>query len=157
MPSSSIEGWGFTTISGAATRPFSSAVAARTSASKCPIWRVACRCAALFCPAKQLGIDDKVGSIKVGKSGDVVLFDQHPLSNYSKVLKVWIDGHEYFDRDKDLQVRKEPGEKKKTLLEKEKAASKAEATKDKPEPQPKAGRKPREKKGNPDSLPKAAH
>ena len=74
-------------------------------------------------PAKQLGIADKVGSIEVGKSGDLVLFDQHPLSNYSKVLKVWIDGHEYFDRDKDVEMRKELEEKKKALLEKEKAAS----------------------------------
>src|SRR5437870_2066779 len=52
-------------------------------------------------PAKQLAIDDKVGSIEVGKSADLVLFDKHPLSTYSKALKVWIDGHEYFDRDKD--------------------------------------------------------
>ncbi|MBV9301825.1 MAG: amidohydrolase [Acidobacteriaceae bacterium] len=75
-------------------------------------------------PAKQLGIDDKVGSIEVGKSGDLVLFDQHPLSNYSKVLKVWIDGQEYFDRDKDLANRKEFEQKKKTLMDKEKAAEK---------------------------------
>lgn len=100
-------------------------------------------------PAKQLGIEDKVGSIEVGKSGDLVLFDKHPLSNYSKVLKVWIDGHEYFDRDRDLQIRKELEQKKTALLEKEKAeASKAEA-------QPKAGRKPREKKENSDSVPEA--
>jgi imidazolonepropionase-like amidohydrolase len=108
-------------------------------------------------PAKQLGIDDKVGSIEVGKSGDLVLLDKHPLSNYSRVLKVWIDGHEYFDRDKDFQMRKELEQKKKTLLEKEEAASKAEEkTKAKPGTQPKAGRKPREKKENPDSVPEAA-
>lgn len=80
-------------------------------------------------PAKQLGIDNTVGSIEVGKSGDLVLFDQHPLSNYSKVLKVWIDGHEYFDRDKDLTMRKEDEQKKKALMDKEKAApSKTEKT-----------------------------
>ena len=38
-------------------------------------------------PAKQLGIEDKVGSIEVGKSADLVLFDKHPLSNYSKPLE----------------------------------------------------------------------
>jgi imidazolonepropionase-like amidohydrolase len=70
-------------------------------------------------PAKQLGIDDKVGSIEVGKSADLVLFDQHPLSNYSKALKVWIDGHEYFDRDKDLETRPKFEQQKKQLLEKE--------------------------------------
>jgi imidazolonepropionase-like amidohydrolase len=72
-------------------------------------------------PAKQLGVEDKVGSIEVGKSADLVLFDQHPLSNYSKAMKVWIDGHEYFDRDKDLETRPKFQEHKKTLLEKEKA------------------------------------
>ncbi len=73
-------------------------------------------------PAKQLGIDDKVGSIEVGKSGDLVLTDQDPLSNFSKVLKVWIDGHEYFDRDKDLETRPKFQEQKKELLQKENAA-----------------------------------
>jgi imidazolonepropionase-like amidohydrolase len=75
-------------------------------------------------PARQLGIDDKVGSIEAGKSADLVLFDQHPLSNFSKVLKVWIDGHEYFDRDKDLAGRAEFAKKKKALIDKENEAAK---------------------------------
>lgn len=75
-------------------------------------------------PAKQLGIDDKVGSIEVGKSADLVLFDKDPLSNYSKPLKVWIDGNEYFDRDKDLEARADFARKKKALLDKEAAAAK---------------------------------
>jgi imidazolonepropionase-like amidohydrolase len=72
-------------------------------------------------PAKQLGIDDQVGSIEVGKSADLVLYDQHPLSNYSKALKVWIDGHEYFDRDRDLENRPKFEQRKKELLDKENA------------------------------------
>jgi imidazolonepropionase-like amidohydrolase len=75
-------------------------------------------------PAKQLGIDDKVGSIEAGKSADLVLFDQHPLSNFSKVLKVWIDGHEYFDRDKDLAARADFAKRKKALIDKENEAAK---------------------------------
>ena len=74
-------------------------------------------------PAKQLGIDDKVGSIEVGKSADLVLFDQHPLSGYSKPLKVWIDGHEYFDRDKDLETRPKFEQQKKALMDKLNAES----------------------------------
>ncbi len=73
-------------------------------------------------PAKQLGIDDKVGSIEVGKSADLLLYDKHPLSNYSKALKVWIDGHEYFDRDKDLETRPKFEQQKKELLQKENAS-----------------------------------
>jgi imidazolonepropionase-like amidohydrolase len=74
-------------------------------------------------PAKQLGIDDKVGSIEVGKSADMVLFDKHPLSNFSKPQKVWIDGHEYFDREKDIETRPEFEKKKKALEDKEAAAA----------------------------------
>ncbi len=73
-------------------------------------------------PAKQLGVEDKVGSIEVGKSADLVLFDKHPLSGTSKALKVWIDGHEYFDRDRDLENRPKFQERKKLLLDKENAA-----------------------------------
>lgn len=79
-------------------------------------------------PAKQLGIDGQVGSIEVGKSGDLVLFDKHPLDNYSKVLKVWIDGHEYFDRKKDLERRPELERKKKELEEKERKQEKPAPT-----------------------------
>ncbi len=85
-------------------------------------------------PAKQLGIDDKVGSIEVGKSGDLVLFDQDPLSNYSKVLKVWIDGHEYFDRGKDLEERRPFEQRKKALMDKENTAQ-AEGKQDQARPQ----------------------
>jgi len=76
-------------------------------------------------PAKQLGIDDKVGSIEVGKSADLVLFDLHPLSNYAKVLKVWIDGQQYFDREQDLAQRDQKAKHKQELMDKEKAAEEA--------------------------------
>lgn len=80
-------------------------------------------------PAKQLGIDDQVGSIEVGKSADLVLLDQHPLSNFSKVLQTWIDGHEYFDRARDLETRPQFEQKKKALMDKENAAASSNAPK----------------------------
>lgn len=52
-------------------------------------------------PAIQLGIDDKVGSIEVGKHGDIAIWERHPLSIYSKTLKTYIDGKKYFDRAED--------------------------------------------------------
>jgi imidazolonepropionase-like amidohydrolase len=73
-------------------------------------------------PARQLGIDDKVGSIEAGKSADLALYDGHPLSNYSKALRVWIDGHEYFDRDKDLEKRPDFERKKRALEDKDNSA-----------------------------------
>jgi len=51
-------------------------------------------------PAKLLHIDDKVGSVKVGKDADLVLWTENPLSIYSKVAKTFIDGKLYFDLNK---------------------------------------------------------
>lgn len=52
-------------------------------------------------PAKQLGIDDRVGSLEVGKEGDVAIFKGHPLSVYAIPVKTIVDGVIRFDRDKD--------------------------------------------------------
>jgi hypothetical protein len=57
-------------------------------------------------PAKMLHVEDKVGSLKVGKDGDVVLWSDHPLSIYAKSLYTIVDGTVYFDREKDEQLQK---------------------------------------------------
>jgi imidazolonepropionase-like amidohydrolase len=56
-------------------------------------------------PAKMLHVEDKVGSLKVGKDGDVVLWSDHPLSIYAKSLYTIVDGTVYFDRAKDEQMQ----------------------------------------------------
>jgi imidazolonepropionase-like amidohydrolase len=56
-------------------------------------------------PAKLLHIDNKVGSIKVGKDADVVLWSDNPLSIYAKAEKTIIDGQIYFDLEEDLKLR----------------------------------------------------
>lgn len=78
-------------------------------------------------PAKQLGIDQYVGSIEPGKQADLVIYDKDPLSIYAKVEKVFIDGHVYFDRDRDLTDRPRKEAEKQGLIEKEKAAEKSNA------------------------------
>lgn len=57
-------------------------------------------------PAKMLHVDDKVGSLKTGKDGDVVLWSDNPLSIYAKPLYTIVDGTIYFDRQKDEQLQK---------------------------------------------------
>ncbi|MEW7279108.1 amidohydrolase family protein [Aquimarina sp. 2201CG1-2-11] len=57
-------------------------------------------------PAKLLHIDDRVGSIKVGKDADIVLWTDHPLSIYAKAEKTIIEGAVYFDLEKDKIMRK---------------------------------------------------
>jgi imidazolonepropionase-like amidohydrolase len=57
-------------------------------------------------PAKLLHLDADVGSIKVGKDADVVLWTGHPMSIYSKAETTIIDGTVYFDLAQDLAQRK---------------------------------------------------
>jgi imidazolonepropionase-like amidohydrolase len=45
-----------------------------------------------------IGVDDRVGSIDVGKDADLVIWDGYPLSSYGVPEKVLIDGDVYFDR-----------------------------------------------------------
>jgi len=80
-------------------------------------------------PAKQLGIENRVGSIESGKDADLAIFDKHPLSNYAKVTKVFIDGELYFDREKDLEERPGKELRKKALIDKLKEQEKKERKK----------------------------
>ena len=89
-------------------------------------------------PAKQLGIDNRVGSIEPGKDADLTIFDKHPLSNYAKVDKVFIDGQLYFDRAKDLEERPGKAARKKALIDKLKSEEKKEQRK---RPEPAEGKK----------------
>jgi len=50
-------------------------------------------------PAKLLHLDDRIGSIKVGKDADLVLWSDHPLSIYAKAEKTIIEGVVYYDAD----------------------------------------------------------
>jgi imidazolonepropionase-like amidohydrolase len=54
-------------------------------------------------PAKMLHVEDKVGSLKVGKDADVVVWSDNPLSIYAKSLYTIVDGTIYFDREKEEQ------------------------------------------------------
>lgn len=57
-------------------------------------------------PAKMLHIDHRVGSIKVGKDADVVIWSDNPLSIYARPEQTIVDGIVYFDKDRDLEMRR---------------------------------------------------
>jgi imidazolonepropionase-like amidohydrolase len=69
-------------------------------------------------PAKLLHIDNRVGSIKVGKDADVVLWSDHPLSVYAKVEKTIIDGLIYYDIDEDKKLREEIQKERARIMQK---------------------------------------
>ncbi|MFT7676329.1 MAG: imidazolonepropionase-like amidohydrolase, partial [Planctomycetota bacterium] len=51
--------------------------------------------------AKQLDLDDRIGSLEVGKDADLAILSGDPLSVYSLVLETWVDGVNVFDLAKD--------------------------------------------------------
>ena len=56
-------------------------------------------------PAKLLHLDERVGSIAVGKDADLVLWTDHPMSIYAKAEKTIIEGTVYFDLETDKAKR----------------------------------------------------
>lgn len=49
-------------------------------------------------PAWIIGVDDRVGSLDVGKDADIGIWNSYPLSSTALVDKVLIDGDVFFDR-----------------------------------------------------------
>ena len=49
-------------------------------------------------PAIQLGVDKRTGSLETGKDGDIVVWDGHPFSVYSKCVTTLVEGEVYFQR-----------------------------------------------------------
>jgi imidazolonepropionase-like amidohydrolase len=67
-------------------------------------------------PAIQLGIQDRVGSLDVGKDADLAIWNGHPFSVYSRVDTTFVDGEVFFDRQQDL-ARRADLQKERTQLE----------------------------------------
>ena len=69
-------------------------------------------------PAKMLHIDNKVGSIKVGKDADIVVWSDNPLSVYAKAEKTYVDGIAYWDMEKDALIQKTQQTERARLIQK---------------------------------------
>ena len=65
-----------------------------------------------------LHVDDRVGSLRNGKDGDVVLWSDNPLSIYAKALYTIVDGTIYFDREKDEMMQKQVDLERNRLIRK---------------------------------------
>ena len=69
-------------------------------------------------PATALHVADRVGSIKAGKDADIVVWSDNPLSIYAKAEKTIVDGIVYFDRDRDIQLRRQIAAERNRLVQK---------------------------------------
>lgn len=69
-------------------------------------------------PAKQLKIDDRVGSIKKGKQADFVIWDNNPLSVYAQAQQTWIAGRNYYNVNDDKARQQSVRQEKAKLLNK---------------------------------------
>jgi imidazolonepropionase-like amidohydrolase len=49
--------------------------------------------------AKMLELEDRIGSLEIGKDADLILLSGDPLSVRTKVLQTWVEGRKVFDRD----------------------------------------------------------
>ena len=87
-------------------------------------------------PARQLRLDQRIGSIEAGKDADLAIWNAHPLSSYARVDTTFIEGEIYFDRQQDLTKREADRREKEERLKKE--ADEAAAAKKK---DPKKGEK----------------
>ncbi len=73
-------------------------------------------------PAKQLRIDNRVGSLETGKDADVVVWSHHPLSTYAIVDRVYIDGSLYYERLAEQRRLTEVNKEKSTLAAAERSS-----------------------------------
>ena len=58
-------------------------------------------------PAKLLHLEERIGSMKVGKDADIVIWSDNPLSIYTKAEQTYVDGICLFDLQRDLELRQQ--------------------------------------------------
>lgn len=71
-------------------------------------------------PAKQLGIDSRVGSLENGKDADFAIWSGNPLDSSSVCLQTWIDGKLYFRKDDEPARIKSLADERTALIAKAK-------------------------------------
>ncbi|MFH1373521.1 MAG: amidohydrolase family protein [bacterium] len=91
--------------------------------------------------AIQLGVEDRVGSITVGKDADFVIWSDNPLSIYAVAEQTWIDGCKYFDLQEDSIMRQAVQQERNALIQKalggqDETSEKKNGDRKKPKPDP---------------------
>lgn len=68
-------------------------------------------------PAKLLHVDDVIGSMKVGKDADIVIWSHNPLSIKAQVEQTFIDGILFYDTDVNDELHKRDQVERKRLIQ----------------------------------------
>ncbi len=84
-------------------------------------------------PAKLLRLDHRMGSVKVGKDADLVLWNENPLSIYARPDFTMIEGAIYFDKVKNESMQTEIQKERERIIQK----MLSDKTKGKPTQKPK--------------------
>ena len=85
-------------------------------------------------PAKLLHLDDRMGSLKVGKDADFVVWNNEPLSIYARAEKTYIDGTCYFNLEEDEKARDAFAAERERIIQKMEDAKNGGASTRKPQP-----------------------
>jgi imidazolonepropionase-like amidohydrolase len=67
-------------------------------------------------PAKLLHLDNRMGSVSVGKDADLVLWSDNPLSILSKVKMTMIEGVVYYSEENNAELQRKNTEEKMRLI-----------------------------------------
>jgi imidazolonepropionase-like amidohydrolase len=67
--------------------------------------------------AKVLAIDDRVGSLEVGKDADFVVWSGDPLSQFTRAEQTWVDGRRYFSLEDDATLREQVQRERQQLIQ----------------------------------------
>jgi imidazolonepropionase-like amidohydrolase len=67
--------------------------------------------------ASVFGVDDRIGSLQPGLDADFVIWNGHPLSQFTLAEQTWVDGRKYFDMQEDARMREQVAQERARLIQ----------------------------------------
>jgi imidazolonepropionase-like amidohydrolase len=67
--------------------------------------------------AAVFGVEDRIGSLQPGMDADFVIWNGHPLSQFTLAEQTWIDGRKYFDLEEDARLQQQVERERAQLIQ----------------------------------------